>query len=90
MMAQPLNDMLKGRKDSKEKLQLNSVPMDTFKNLKQALCHVPALGITDTNWPFILHAHERDKYMTTVLTQEQTSLILFSKVGWSVKDGDYA
>ncbi|XP_067892312.1 retrovirus-related Pol polyprotein from transposon opus isoform X2 [Heterodontus francisci] len=69
-LAQPLTDFLKGKQASKVSVTLTKEEKEAFENLKRALCSVPALGIPDNGKPYTLLGHEKEGYMTAILTQE--------------------
>ncbi|XP_076118486.1 retrovirus-related Pol polyprotein from transposon 412 [Alosa pseudoharengus] len=74
-IAQPLNDLLKGRPDSKEQIQFGEEQRKAFEDLKKALCEAPALGIPNVRRPFTLYVNENRGYLTSILSQEHGGLM---------------
>ena len=72
--AQPLNDMLKGKPDSRDKISLEAEARQAFEDLKNSLCEAPALGLPNVQRPFTLFVNECRGFMTSALTQEHGGL----------------
>ena len=72
--AQPLNDMLKGKPDSRDKISLGAEARQAFEDLKNCLCEAPALGLPNVQRPFTLFVNEFRGFMTSALTQEHGGL----------------
>ena len=72
--AQPLNDMLKGKPDSRDKISLGTEARQAFEDLKNCLCEAPALGLPNVQRPFTLFVNECRGFMTSALTQEHGGL----------------
>ena len=65
----PLNALLKGTRNSREKIELDAGQLQSFQALKEALCSAPALGFVDPEKPFVMHVIEERGYMKSVLLQ---------------------
>ena len=74
-IAQPLNDLLKGRPDSRDKIKMEDESRKAFEELKQHLCEAPALGLPNVHRPFTLFVNEYNGFVTSVLAQEHGGLL---------------
>lgn len=69
-MAQPLYDILKGQVKDSDTVCMEETQLNAFNNLKTALCQAPALGIAQSDRPFVLYVHEHSGFMTACLMQD--------------------
>ncbi len=69
-MAQPLYDLLKGHGKDSDTVCMEELHLKAFNDLKRALCQAPALGIAQSDRPFVLYVHEHLGFMTACLMQD--------------------
>ncbi len=69
-IAQPLYDLLKGHGKDSDTVCMEELNLKAFNDLKRALCQAPALGIAQSDSPFVLYVHERLGFMTACLMQD--------------------
>ncbi len=69
-IAQPLYDLLKGHGKDSDTVCMEEVHLKAFNDLKRALCQAPALGIAQSDRPFVLYVHEHLGFMTACLMQD--------------------
>ncbi len=69
-IAQPLYDLLKGHGKDSDTVCMEELHLKAFNDLKRALCQAPALGIAQSDRPFVLYVHEHLGFMTACLMQD--------------------
>ncbi len=69
-IAQPLYDLLKGHGKDSDTVCIEELHLKSFNDLKRALCQAPALGIAQSDRPFVLYVHEHLGFMTACLMQD--------------------
>ncbi|KAL1276948.1 hypothetical protein QQF64_023621 [Cirrhinus molitorella] len=69
-IAQPLYDLLKGQVKDSDTVCMEEIHLKAFNDLKRALCQAPALGIAQSDRPFVLYVHEHLGFMTACLMQD--------------------
>ncbi len=69
-IAQPLYDLLKGHGKDSDTVCMEEFHLKAFNDLKRALCQAPALGIAQSDRPFVLYVHEHLGFMTACLMQD--------------------
>ncbi len=69
-IAQPLYDLLKGHGKDSDTVCIEELHLKAFNDLKRALCQAPALGIAQSDRPFVLYVHEHLGFMTACLMQD--------------------
>ncbi len=69
-IAQPLYDLLKGHGKDSDTVYMEELHIKAFNDLKRALCQAPALGIAQSDRPFVLYVHEHLGFMTACLMQD--------------------
>ncbi len=69
-IAQPLYDLLKGHGKDSDTVCMEELHLKAFNDLKRALCQAPALGIAQSDKPFVLYVHEHLGFMTACLMQD--------------------
>ncbi len=72
-IAQPLYDLLKGHGKDSDTVCMEELHLKAFNDLKRALCQAPALGIAQSDRPFVLYVHEHLGFMTACLMQDHGS-----------------
>ncbi len=69
-IAQPLYELLKGHGKDSDTVCMEELHLKAFNDLKRALCQAPALGIAQSDRPFVLYVHEHLGFMTACLMQD--------------------
>ncbi len=69
-ITQPLYDLLKGHGKDSDTVCMEELHLKAFNDLKRALCQAPALGIAQSDRPFVLYVHEHLGFMTACLMQD--------------------
>ncbi len=69
-IAQPLYDLLKGHGKDSDTVCMEELHLKAFNDLKRALGQAPALGIAQSDRPFVLYVHEHLGFMTACLMQD--------------------
>ncbi len=65
-----LYDLLKGNGKDSDTVCMEELHLKAFNDLKRALCQAPALGIAQSDRPFVLYVHEHLGFMTACLMQD--------------------
>ncbi len=65
-----LSDLLKGHGKDSDTVCMEELHLTAFNDLKRALCQAPALGIAQSDRPFVLYVHEHLGFMTACLMQD--------------------
>ncbi len=62
--------LLRGHGKDSDTVCMEELHLKAFNDLKRALCQAPALGIAQSDRPFVLYVHEHLGFMTACLMQD--------------------